>query len=158
MDFLKLFRAFSLTRFHRDLLRASVVLFPLVFTTIFLYEPSFRNADIVSKLIIASSITFICVLCIVFLVQCLEFITGIRFERFHFAFLGPSFFSFSMMIAFYRYINQIGDMLCLAIAAAFHAFIFFCILIFGAFWRYFVGKGSKDAQDTVDKTNKAHDN
>lgn len=110
MDYLKLIKAFDLSVFQRDALKSSALLFPLIFSTFYVYEIHFREAGFAAQLLLSASATIIVLLCAVFVMVCGELVTGLKRVRFPVVSFSPSFFVFGFALAVRKYLDGGTDL------------------------------------------------
>lgn len=144
MDYLKLMKAFSLSVFQRDALKSSALLFPLIFSTLYVYEIHFREADLAAQLLISASATVIVLLCAVFTLVCGELVTGLKSGRFPIVAFSPSFFVFGFALAARKYLDGNTDLYLVLIIMA-HAVLYFIFLLSCLVYRAVSGKRRAEA-------------
>lgn len=146
MDINNLLNALDITRYQRGFLRPSVLLYPLIYSDIYLYAPAFRDFDLASRLLIAASVLSACALSVAFLVVCFERVARFRPRRAIPAFFFPSFLSFGFMVVMYAYLDSTSVALLMLSVIVFHV-VAYLLFLFGALmFRSFCGK-----EDAVEK-------
>ena len=146
MDYLKLMKAFSLSVFQRDALKSSALLFPLIFSTLYVYENHFREADLIAQLLLSASATVIVLLCAVFALVCGELVTGFKNGRFPIVTFSPSFLIFGFALAARKYIDGNTDLYLVLIILG-HISLYTIYLVGCLVYRAVSGKKGAETRD-----------